>query len=67
MTSSPKPPVAERWAINASPVIALARIGQETLLTRLPAEAILPRAVAEELSAAPAHDPARQAVERGLF
>ena len=31
MTSSPKPPVTERWAINASPVIALARIGQEAL------------------------------------
>ena len=67
MTSFPKSRVAERWGVNASPVIALARIGQVALLTRLPEESVLPRAVADELQAAPPEDPARQAVESGLF
>jgi predicted nucleic acid-binding protein len=67
MKSSRKPPVAETWVINASPVIALARIGQVELLTRLPEQAILPQAVAEELSVAPEDDPARIALESGIF
>ncbi len=67
MKSSPKSLVAERWIINASPVIALARIGQVELLSRLPEKAVIPRAVADELTHAPADDPARCAVESGLF
>lgn len=67
MKSSPKSPVAEKWVINASPVIALARVGQVELLTRLPRQAVIPQAVALELLHAPASDPARQAVERGMF
>ena len=66
MKSSPKP-IAEKWVINASPVIALARVGRVELPTQLPEKAMLPRAVAEELRHAPPSDPARRAVEEGLF
>lgn len=67
MKSSPKSLVAEKWIINASPVIALARVGQVELLARLPEQAALPQAVVEEISVAPEDDPARQAVESGIF
>jgi predicted nucleic acid-binding protein len=67
MKLSPKSIVAEKWVINASPVIALARVGQVELLARLPEQAILPQAVVAELSNALAGDPARQAAESGLF
>jgi predicted nucleic acid-binding protein len=67
MKSLQKSLVAEKWIINASPVIALARVGQVGLLARLPEQAALPQAVAEELSVAPEDDHARQALESGLF
>jgi len=67
MKLSPKSAVAEKWVINASPIIALARVGQVELLSRLPQQSILPQAVKEELFHAPEGDPARQAVESGLF
>ena len=67
MKSSQKSLVAEKWIINASPVIALARVGQVELLARLPVQAVLPQAVAEELSVAPEDEPARQALESGIF
>ncbi|MFH1907248.1 MAG: DUF3368 domain-containing protein [Chloroflexota bacterium] len=67
MKSSPKSPVAEKWVVNASPVIALARIGQADLLMRLPKQAVIPQAVEQELLHAPASDPARRAVEDGMF
>jgi predicted nucleic acid-binding protein len=53
--------------VNASPVIALARIGQVELLTYLPKQAVIPQAVVDELMHAPPEDPARHAVENGLF
>src|SRR5688572_14834220 len=67
MKSSQKSLVAEQWVINASPVIALARVGQLELLARLPKQAIIPRAVEEELLRASEDDPARRAVESGMF
>jgi predicted nucleic acid-binding protein len=67
MKSSQKSLVAEKWIINASPIIALARVGQVDLLARLPQQAALPQAVAEEISVAPEDDPTRQALESGLF
>ena len=67
MRSSPKSPVAEQWVVNASPVIALARVGQVELLTRLPRQTVIPRPVVEELFRASEEDSARQAVESGLF
>jgi predicted nucleic acid-binding protein len=53
--------------INASPVIALARVGQVELLKRLPKRALIPRAVQEELLRASEDDPARRALESGMF
>jgi len=67
MKLSPKSPNAERWVVNASPVIALARVGQVELLTRLPRRVAIPQAVADELRQAPEGDAARNAVEGGLF
>ena len=67
MRSSQKLPIAEKWVLNASPVISLARIGQVDLLTRLPQQTALPQAVAEEILVAPDNDPARLAVESGIF
>ncbi len=67
MKSSPKLPIAEQWVVNASPLIALGRVGQVELLARLPQRVIVPQAVKEEILAAPEGDPARAAVENGLF
>jgi predicted nucleic acid-binding protein len=51
--------------VNASPVIALARVGQVELLTLLPERVIIPQTVAQELRNAPEDDPARRVVESG--
>ena len=59
--------MSERWVLNASPVIALARIGQERLLLDLPEEAVMPQAVAAEIKAGPPSDPARQALLSDRF
>jgi predicted nucleic acid-binding protein len=67
MKSSKKSLVAERWVINASPVIALSRVGQIELLIQLPQQSAIPRSVADELLRAPEDDPARRAVEGGIF
>lgn len=67
MKSSQKSPVAEQWTVNASPVIALARVGQVELLTRLPKRTVMPRPVMEELLRAPEEDSARRAAQSGLF
>jgi predicted nucleic acid-binding protein len=67
MRSSKKSPVAERWVINASPVIALSRVGQVELLVRLPQQSAIPRSVADELLRGPQDDPARRAVDGNIF
>jgi predicted nucleic acid-binding protein len=67
MKSPRKSFILESWVLNASPVIALGRVGQVELLTRLPEQVVLPRAVYDELIRAPEDDPARRAVESGLF
>lgn len=67
MKSSQKSPIAERWVINASPVIALARVGQVELLVRLPKQSVIPRPVADELLRGPEDDPARRAIEGSIF
>ena len=67
MKSSKKSLVAERWVINASPVIALARVGQVELLVKLPKQAVIPRSVADELLRAPEDDLARRAIESSIF
>lgn len=57
--------MSERWIVNASPVIVLAKAGYLNLLTDLAAEVLLPETVATEILSGSADDPARQAVEAG--
>ena len=47
----------ERWVLNASPLILLARIGREDLLLTLADDVVVPQAVAAEVQAGPATDP----------
>ena len=53
--------------LNASPIIVLARVGQERLFDALADEVVVPQAVVDEIQAGPAGDPARQAVGSGRF
>lgn len=50
--------MGERWILNASPIISLARAGYAELLEQLPERAAIPRAVADEIFAGPENDPA---------
>jgi predicted nucleic acid-binding protein len=59
--------VLERWILNASPLIVMARIGYERLFSELADEIVVPRAVAMEVQAGPAADRARQALAAGRF
>jgi len=59
--------VTEQWVLNASPLIVLARVGQEHLLHTLADEVVVPRAVAVEIEAGPADDPVRQVMAGGYF
>ena len=53
------------WIVNASPVIALAKVDGLQLLQDSCRELLVPQAVVREILAGPSSDPARQAVERG--
>jgi predicted nucleic acid-binding protein len=59
--------MSERWVLNASPLIVLARAGLEDLLSKLPEQVVLPQAVETEIQAGPAGDPARLALAAGKF
>jgi len=59
--------VSERWVLNASPLIVLARIDRADLLFALADELVVPRVVAAEIKAGPASDRARQVIEAGKF
>jgi predicted nucleic acid-binding protein len=50
--------VGDTWVVNASPVIALAKVGHLRLLEILASPLVVPEAVAGELLAGPADDPA---------
>jgi predicted nucleic acid-binding protein len=52
--------VSNKWVVNASPLILLAKIGQIDLLSRLTENFVVPASVVRELSDGPADDPARQ-------
>ncbi len=58
--------MSERWVVNASPVIALARIGCAEWLDSLATELVIPAAVVAEVEAGPA-DPARELLASGRF
>ena len=49
----------ERWVINASPIIVLAKIDSLDLITQLADEIIVPQAVVNEINAGPEGDPAK--------
>jgi len=51
--------VSNKWAVNASPLILLAKIGQVDLLLKLATELVIPAGVAAEIHAGPAADPAQ--------
>jgi predicted nucleic acid-binding protein len=57
--------VPERWVVNASPLITLAKARHLALLTGLATEVFIPAAVVAEVLNGPATDPARQALESG--
>ncbi len=59
--------VNERWILNASPLIVLARVGQTHLLTALAAQVVVPDAVAAEIEAGPDDDPARVVLHTDMF
>jgi predicted nucleic acid-binding protein len=50
----------ERWAVNASPLILLAKIEHLHLLNQLADELVIPNAVIAEVNAGPVDDPARR-------
>ena len=52
--------MAERWVLNASPLIVLCKIDHQHLLEHLAGEILVPQAVLTEINAGPADDPARQ-------
>jgi predicted nucleic acid-binding protein len=57
--------VSDLWVVNASPVIALARVNKLGLLRDLCRELLVPLPVAAEVLAGAPSDPARQAIQRG--
>lgn len=57
--------VSEKWVLNASPLIVLARIGQEELFFRLADDIRVPQAVAGEIAAGPTEDRARRLLDSG--
>jgi uncharacterized protein len=56
----------KNWVVNASPLIALAKIGQLELLLGPSRILMIPEAVAEEIRVGPPQDPARVALTIGF-
>lgn len=59
--------MSEIWIVNASPLIALAKIGHLDLLRAADREVLIPDAVANEVLAGPAGDPAATALATGTW
>ena len=57
--------MSDTWVVNASPVIALAKVGRLHLFEDLCRELLVPEAVVAEILAGPPTDPARRAIEGG--
>jgi predicted nucleic acid-binding protein len=55
----------ERWVVNASPLIVLAKIQQQALLAQLADSLVVPQAVVYEIDAGPPNDPARLFLSTG--
>lgn len=58
-------PVGNIRVVNASPLITLAKVDRLDLLVSTGQRLVIPLAVAEEILAGPAGDPARRALEHG--
>ncbi len=58
--------MSERWVVDASPLILLAKINRLDLLDQLSVSFVVPDAVAAEILAGPLDDPARRFLETGL-
>ena len=55
--------MSEGWVLNASPIIALAKVDRLNLLEGLVPEICIPPAVVKEVTAGPEDDPGRRALE----
>ena len=55
--------MSERWVVNASPLILLAKVQQLHLFSLLAETFVVPEAVVAEILAGPANDLARQFLE----
>jgi predicted nucleic acid-binding protein len=49
--------VSDRWVVNASPIILLAKAGQISLLLQLAGEVVVPASVARKIQAGLLIDP----------
>jgi predicted nucleic acid-binding protein len=58
--------VGERWVVNASPLITLARAGGAAWLHRLAEAVVVPEAVRDEIAAG-SRDPAQELLAAGAF
>lgn len=52
--------MSNRWVVNASPLILLAKIGRIDLLSNLTESFVIPAGVVREINDGPVDDPARQ-------
>ena len=51
--------MSNKWVVNASPLILLAKVGHLALLPKLTAQLVVPASVLAEIQAGPASDPAQ--------
>ena len=56
--------MSERWVVNASPFILLAKVNHLDLLDQLSESFVVPEAVVAEILAGPPNDPARLFLEK---
>lgn len=52
--------MSNKWVVNASPLILLAKVGHLDLFSKLAEQVIIPASVADEVNQGPSDDPARQ-------
>ncbi len=59
--------MSERWAVNASPLILLAKINHQHLLSQLADEIVMPIGVVTEINAGPPSDPGQRFLATAPF
>lgn len=60
-----KQALSRRWVVNASPLIALCKVGRQGLIFNLADAVVIPQAVVDEINAGPQNDPARRFLLEG--